>query len=80
MTLEFLVSSFHADQANGSEKKNLYSFYPVFDSADLKFLKFSGLQPHHFLVGLTKNEGAPDQNFSLIQPNRYLVILIPRKV
>ena len=35
--------------------------------------KFGCLNPYHFLVDLTKNEGQLDQNFTLTQPNRYLV-------
>ena len=33
----------------------------------------------NFLVGLTKNESQPDQNCTLTQPNRYLVVPILRK-
>ena len=36
--------------------------------------KFCCLKPHTFLTGLTKNEGQPDQNFSLTQPNCNLVV------
>ena len=42
-----------------------------FGSADQKLGRAS---PHHFLVGLTKNEGQSNQNFTSTQPNYYLVV------
>ena len=51
-----------------------------FSSPNQKFRnadqKYGCLNPHHFLVGLSlaKNEGQPDQNFTLTQPNRNLVV------
>ena len=42
-----------------------------FRSADQNF---SCLNPHHFLIGLTEIEGQTDQNFTLTQPNCYLVV------
>ena len=39
-----------------------------FSSADQKF---GCLNPHHFLVGLTKNEGRQDQNFG--HPNQIAI-------
>ena len=55
-----------------------------FDSSDQKFgrpnqnvgsadQKFGCLKPHHFLVGVTKNEGQRSKFWSA-QPNRYLVV------
>ena len=35
---------------------------------------FGCLNPQHFLVSLIKNEGQPNQDFTLNQPNRYLVV------
>ena len=49
-----------------------------FDSADQKFRSanqtFVCLNPDHCLVGLVKNEGQSDQNFTLTQSNSYLVV------
>ena len=45
-----------------------------FGSPNLKFRsanqKFGCHKPHNFFIGLTKNEGLPDQNFTLNQSNR----------
>ena len=38
------------------------------------------LNPYNFLVSLNKNEGQPDQNFTLAQPYRYLVVPTLTKV
>ena len=40
---------------------------------------FGCLNPYHFVVGLTKNEGLPDKNITLTQPNRCLIVLTPTK-
>ena len=42
--------------------------------------KFDCLNTNHILVGLINNECPPDQNFTSTQPNRYLVVLTPKKV
>ena len=46
--------------------KNLVTLTKNFGSTNQKF---SCRNPHHFLVGLTINEGLPDQNLRLTQPN-----------
>ena len=43
-----------------------------FRSADQKF---SCLNPHHFLVGLTKNEGQPNRNFTSTQLDHYYLVV-----
>ena len=48
-----------------------------FGSSNQKFRNagqnFGCLNPHYFLIGLTKNEGQPDQNFG--QPNQIAIWL-----
>ena len=59
-----------ADQRFGSSNQK-------FDTADQKF---GCLNPYHLLIGLTKNEGPPNQNFG--QANQIAVWLSrsPQKV
>ena len=51
-----------------ADPKNVDNPNKKFGRADQKF---GCLNPHHFLVGLTKNQGPLDQNFG--QPNQIAV-------
>ena len=54
-----------------STAKSLVDRATKFDSADQNI---GCPNPHHFLVDLIKSEGEPEQNFTLTQPNRYLIL------
>ena len=78
-TAEFLVKATKFgsdDQKFGNDNQKFGSTNQKFRSANQNC---GCLNPRHFLIGLTKIEGQTDQNFTLIQPNRYLVVPIPTK-